>query len=96
MLGSEPDQLMLICMLCSFAYYYSGTFVCGANLHFIIQAHLNTTVHSIVILVEFQFSKFSNLRKKFKYMTVNWMHVPIGRMVSKPKIRGCSNVRIGL
>ena len=67
------------------------SFVCCANLHFIIQAHLNTTVHSIVILVGFQFSKFSNLRKKFKYMTVNWMHWPNGLKTKNQRLFKCSN-----
>ena len=39
-----------------------------------------------------QFSDFSNLRKNLNiWQYTNWMHVPIFQMVSKPKIRGCSN-----
>ena len=42
-------------------------------------------------------SDFFRSPEKFVDLVVtNWMHVPVVRMVSKPKIRGCPNVRIGV
>ena len=45
---------------------------------------------SIVRLFQISGKKFMDL------VVTNWMHVPVVRMVSKPKIRGCPNVRIGV
>ena len=51
----------------------------------------------VIINAGSQLSDFFRSPKKIVDLVVtNWMHVPIVRMVSKPKIRACPNVQIGV
>ena len=51
----------------------------------------------LIFVVGSQLSDFIKSPKNFVDLEVtNWMHGPIVRMVSKPKIRGCLHVPIGL